>query len=69
MGHVQAHDFRKTSLTDLYQDTHDIVKVQKFAGHADIKTTNIYIEQDKETMLNEYADVLDARRTKRQRHQ
>ena len=65
IGHVQSHDFRKTSLTDLYQETYDIVKVKNFAGHADIRTTNIYIEQDNETMLNEYADILDARSNKR----
>lgn len=41
---VSSHDLRATRLTDLYSRTLDIELVRRFAGHADVKQTQIYIK-------------------------
>jgi len=40
---VSPHTFRHTCLTRLYQQTRDIHLVQRFAGHADPSTTEVYV--------------------------
>lgn len=39
---VASHDMRATTLTAAYNKSHDIRAVQELAGHADIKTTQVY---------------------------
>ncbi|GEM_PF-2015309 len=41
-GHVHLHLLRHTALTALLRHTHDIAAVQRYAGHADVKTTARY---------------------------
>ena len=47
---VASHDLRATFATDLYRRTKDIVVVQRFLGHADVKTTQRYIGIDLDEM-------------------
>jgi len=53
---VYFHLLRHSALTKLYQETHDIRKIQEIAGHRDISTTMIYThisgEDIKDTLLN-----------------
>jgi integrase len=41
-GHIHLHLLRHTALTALLKHTHDIAAVQRYAGHADVKTTTRY---------------------------
>jgi len=41
---VHAHSFRKSRLTDLYVKTKNIVLVRDYAGHADTKITERYVD-------------------------
>lgn len=44
-GHeVKSHDFRVTKATDYYNDCKDVVKVQRFLGHAQVSTTQGYVK-------------------------
>ena len=40
---VSSHDLRATCLTELYDRTGDIELVRRFAGHASVKQTQVYI--------------------------
>ena len=40
--HMHLHMLRHTALTQLLEHTQNIAAVSRFAGHADIKTTEIY---------------------------
>ena len=40
--HLHLHMLRHTALTSLLEHTQNIAAVSRFAGHADIKTTQIY---------------------------
>lgn len=40
---VSSHDLRATCLTELYDRTQDIELVRRFAGHASVKQTQVYI--------------------------
>ena len=42
---VTSHDFRKTRATNLYRYEHwTILQIAAYLGHADIRTTQKYIE-------------------------
>ena len=56
---VQTHDFRKTMLTNLYNKEHNIVQVKEFVGHSSIKTTQGYIQYDKEKAIAAAAELID----------
>lgn len=43
---VSSHDLRATFATAVYQDTNDIVLVQRLLGHANVATTLTYIGTD-----------------------
>ena len=49
---VQSHDFRTTAATRHYNKTKDIMKTQKFIGHASSKTTERYIKLDEQQLLD-----------------
>ena len=36
---VQAHNFRKTAATEFYNTSKDIIALQKYMGHSDVKIT------------------------------
>jgi integrase len=48
-----AHALRRTGLTHMYEETHDIVLVKDVAGHAFVSTTMIYVgpTHQREAML------------------
>jgi integrase len=46
---VTSHDFRKTRATNLYRYEHwTILQIAAYLGHADIRTTQKYIEIEPE---------------------
>jgi site-specific recombinase XerC len=47
---ISSHDLRATFATVVYRDTKDIRLVQVLLGHADVSTTQIYIELSFEQM-------------------
>ena len=47
---IRTHDFRRTTLTNLYRETKDVVKVKTFAGHASVTTTERYIQDDDDNL-------------------
>ena len=58
----QSHNFRTTTLTDLYNETKDIITVQRFAGHRSIKTTQGYIKKDQLKVNKQVAAMLRSRK-------
>ena len=46
---VTSHDFRKTRATNFHKEDHwSILQIAAYLGHADIKTTQAYVEVDPE---------------------
>jgi integrase len=46
---VTSHDFRKTRATNLHKyDGWSILQIAAYLGHADVKTTQAYIEIEPE---------------------
>lgn len=43
---IRLHSLRHTCLTNVYRATKDLTVVQRLAGHADIRTTTIYLHMD-----------------------
>ena len=48
---IQSHDFRVSWATECYRRTRDITLVSKYLGHAQISTTQKYIQTDKLDIL------------------
>lgn len=46
--HISPHKLRATFATMLYENTNDILAVKETLGHASIKTSQLYIRQDKD---------------------
>ena len=55
---VQTHDFRRTTLTNMYRQSKDITLVQHYAGHSKIDTTQKYIEVDTVSLKKVLAKTL-----------
>ena len=68
-GHeVKSHDFRVTKATDYYNDCTDVVKVQRFLGHAQVSTTQGYVKMSIEELDKTTHEHLNKRKAqKRQR--
>lgn len=49
MKHTTPHMLRHSAATELYNDTHDIVAVQKFLRHKNVATTMRYLDIHKDT--------------------
>lgn len=45
---ITAHKLRSTCATTIYKQTHDIYLASKILGHANVKTTQRYIEPDEQ---------------------
>ena len=58
---VQSHDFRVTTATEMYEQTKDIVAVQQYLSHSDIKTTQRYVKKAKGTMLAQAGTLIGSR--------
>lgn len=52
LKHIGAHSMRKTYATRLWNNSHDLEYVRKALGHKDIKTTQLYLGLDNETLTN-----------------
>ena len=48
MKGISTHDFRKTTATNLYRKTNNLLLVQKLLGHKNVETTKLYIDIDKD---------------------
>ncbi len=55
---IHPHDLRRTVLTELYRQTHDIRAVQQYAGHSQMTSTLHYLAPLKEEQLREMHKLL-----------
>ncbi len=55
---ITPHKMRGTFITNLYEDTGDLYLAQECAGHADPKTTGLYIRGQKEKASKKAADII-----------
>ena len=42
----RSHNFRTSRITHLHEDKIPVLKISRFIGHSDIKTTEKYIKTD-----------------------
>ena len=49
---IQTHDFRKSMATEIFNDTKDLKATGVYLGHQSMKTTERYIQVDKEKVSN-----------------
>jgi site-specific recombinase XerD len=64
LGQANAHAFRHTFGTQSVADEVPVDVVQKVLGHASLATTTIYVQAEKQRVLEEVAGYY-ARRTER----
>jgi integrase len=64
LGRANAHAFRHTFGTQSVADEVPVDVVQKVLGHASLATTTIYVQAEKQRVLEEVAGYY-ARRTER----
>ncbi|WP_350029627.1 tyrosine-type recombinase/integrase [Caballeronia sp. ATUFL_M1_KS5A] len=61
LGQTNAHEFRHTFGTQSVADDVPVDVVQKVLGHASLRTTTIYVQAEKQRIVEEvaryYADV------------
>lgn len=57
--HLHSHQFRKTMSTNLVEKGAKLKTVQTILGHADQKTTEIYVEYDSIQAKKEYEEIKD----------
>jgi len=53
-------------LTNLYAKNHDILLVKDFVGHKNVKTTELYIQHDKDKVFDKVSELID-KHVKRQK--
>lgn len=53
------HDLRHTAITRYYKHTQDIIKTQRFAGHANVTTTQIYAHPDEHEINQAVNDLYE----------
>lgn len=58
--HITPHKTRATYGTQLYNQTHDLYFVQECMGHANPKTTEIYIRGQKKDASRKAANLMDS---------
>ena len=46
-------------MTDLYDKNHDILLVRDFVCHKSARTTELYIEQNKDKVFGKVAELID----------
>jgi integrase/recombinase XerD len=61
MEGVTTHDFRKTTATNLYKKTRNILAVQKLLGHKNIETTKLYIDIDQDQLGKDMGQMMKRR--------
>ena len=61
MKGVTTHDFRKTTATNLYKKTRNILAVQKLLGHKNIETTKLYIDIDQDQLGKDMGQMMKRR--------
>ena len=54
VDNVHPHRFRRTLATDLVRKGVPIQDVAKILGHSDLRTTQVYVSLDQETVRNHY---------------
>ncbi len=55
---LTIHDLRRTAATMLYRSTLDVLAVQQFLGHADLKATSAYLAPFAPTRMRELIEQL-----------
>ncbi|GAB5101386.1 tyrosine-type recombinase/integrase [Caballeronia sp. HLA56] len=55
LGQVNAHAFRHTFGTQSVADDVPVDVVQKVLGHASLQTTTVYVQAEKQRVLEEFA--------------
>jgi integrase/recombinase XerD len=58
---VHPHTLRHTFATDFYAGTRDLVKLQMLLGHADIRTTMVYVHLNPVEAMDDAAKIAMAR--------
>ena len=58
VGNVHPHRFRRTLATDLVKKNVPIQDVAAILGHADLRTTQIYVSLDQETVKYHYSKAV-----------
>jgi site-specific recombinase XerD len=62
---VYTHRLRRTIATEFYNETRDIVALQKYMGWADIKTASNYVDHAEREALEKIASKIRQRRNRR----
>jgi integrase len=57
---IKPHDLRRSRATYLYEEGgFDILELQQFLGHADLSTTQIYLNPDREKILKKFESYVE----------
>jgi integrase/recombinase XerD len=54
IDHVKVHQLRYSFATELYNRGTPIMSIQKLLGHADLRTTQMYVQSEKKKMFEDY---------------
>ncbi len=61
--HVQSHDFRATTATQLYESTSkDLKTVQTYLGHSNVNQTAQYVKKSEQEVLGAVGQLFAGRK-------